>query len=299
MNVDTLLGHGLPLPADNAWQQKARRLQSEWRERTGLPPGLHRDQPLGSRLRPEEGNPPVLANYMTPAAKRQVLRAVEDARVTGALLSRPRLWVDLLSSQPLCFNAFADLAEDPDLASATLSALMPYVVEQVHAVHFEFSPGRGSAEYTGNRSAFDVFIDASGPAGRGFLGIEVKYHENMKVKTATDRGYEAMARAVGIFKADALPDLLCPPLQQPLLDHLLALRLASAHPDRWDWGHFAVLYPSQNTACGTVVRDYSAALGDATSFHDVTLETFLEALRAGGAESLANRLIDRYLGGTA
>ena len=45
-----------------------------------------------------------MANYLSPAAKRQVQRAVAEAPSTGALLSRPRLWVDLLSSQPLCFG---------------------------------------------------------------------------------------------------------------------------------------------------------------------------------------------------
>jgi hypothetical protein len=298
MTVQQLLGHGVPVPADNGWQRKARRLQSQWRERQGLEPGLHRGQPLASRIRPEDGEPPASGNYLTPAAKRQVLQAVEEANSTGALLSRPRLWVDLLSSQPLCFNAFGDLAEDQDLASTALAALMPDVVERVDAVRFEFSPGRGSAEYTGNRSAFDVFIEASGPAGRGFVGIEVKYHENMKVKPATDRGYEAMAREAGIFKADALPSLLRPPLQQLLLDHILALRLVHAHPDQWDWGHFAVLYPSGNTSCGTVVHDYSAALRDATSFHELTLETFLDALSTGGSRTLAATLAERYLGGS-
>ncbi len=298
VGVNTLLGHGLPLAADNAWQRKARRLQSQWRERQALAPGLHRGQPLGSRIRLEDGEPPALGNYLTSAAKRQVLQAVEEVTTTRAWLSRPRLWVDLLSSQPLCFNAFGDLAEDQDLASATIGALMPDVVQRVDAVRFEFSPGRGSADYTGNRSAFDVFVEASGPAGRGFVGIEVKYHEDMKVKAATDRGYEAMAREAGIFKGEAVPSLLRPPLQQLLLDHLLAVRFAKAHPDRWDWGRFAVLYPSENTACSTVVNTYQSRLRDARSFQALTLEMFIEALRHGGGDTLAEQLQQRYLGVT-
>ncbi|MBN9739411.1 hypothetical protein PP1_030995 [Pseudonocardia sp. P1] len=52
--------------------------------------------------------------------RQQVQGAVAEAPSTGALLSRPRLWVDLLPSQPLCFNLFAPLAADLALATATL-----------------------------------------------------------------------------------------------------------------------------------------------------------------------------------
>lgn len=83
---------------DNAWQRRARLAQSLWRQRTGLAAGEHLGQPLGSRITLTDGQPPALANYLSSGAKRQVSKAVEAARETRALLSRPRLWVDLLSS---------------------------------------------------------------------------------------------------------------------------------------------------------------------------------------------------------
>ena len=46
-------------------------------------------------------------------------------------------------------------------------------------VRFEWSPGRGDQRYAGNRSAFEVFIEYVGGRGRSFLGIEVKYHEDL------------------------------------------------------------------------------------------------------------------------
>lgn len=45
-------------------------------------------------------------NYLTEQARTRVKVAVDEAPKTGAFLSRPRLWVDLLSSQPQCFNLF-------------------------------------------------------------------------------------------------------------------------------------------------------------------------------------------------
>ncbi len=291
-----LLGRDTPVPGDNAWQRKARRLQSEWRERHGLRPGLHRGRPLASRLLLEDGAPPSLSGYMSAAAKRQVLRAVEDAQVTQALLSRPRLWVDLLSSQPLCFNAFGEMEEDHDLALEVIRRVCPQPVSAVHRICFEYSPGRGDDRYTGNRSAFDVFIEASGPRGRGFIGIEVKYHEDLRVKAATDREYGQMASRAGVFVEAALPELLKPPLQQLLLDHLLALRMTAVDPEKWQWGHFMFLHPRENTACSSVAARYSECLSDLDTFSTVTLESFCAALTDAGASATASALGERYLG---
>ena len=108
-----LAEHDVDIRGDNAWQRWARLHQSLWRQKHGLAAGPHRGEPLGSRLAPADGEPPALKNYLSPAAARQVQQAVAAASRTGALLSRPRLWVDLLSSQPLCFNLFGPLALDP------------------------------------------------------------------------------------------------------------------------------------------------------------------------------------------
>ena len=66
-------------------------------------------------------------------------------------------------------------------------------------MRFEHSPGRGDARYTGDRSAFDVFVEHSTPAGaRGFIGIEVKYHEGLNDAGSSDKvRYDAMADAMG------------------------------------------------------------------------------------------------------
>lgn len=217
ISSEMLIAQHAAVRGDNEWQQRARLLQSQWRQRQGLAVGTHRGNPLGSRITLDDGQPPTLANYLAPQAKKQVQTAVEQSRTSGALLSRPRLWVDLLSSQPLCFNLFGPLAEDLDLATAALRLVWPNI-HQVTAVQFEWSPGRGDHRYTGNRSAFDVFITYLGPNGRGFLGIEVKYHEDLSGTPARDNDgrYPAIARRHGIFREDALPELQRLPLQQTL-----------------------------------------------------------------------------------
>lgn len=293
---DILKLHHCFVAGDNAWQQHARLTQALWRERQGHPAGSHRDALLGSRLTPADGEPPKLSNYTTEQAQRQVEKAVAAAHDTGAFLSRPRLWVDLLSSQPLCFNLFGPLAEDLDLATAALSLLWPQIV-QVTEIKFEWSPGLGDQRYTGNRSAFDVFVAYEGDGGRGFLGIEVKYHENLRGSPAVDPDlrYPKIAGAHGIFRHDALPKLQALPLQQLWLDHLLALQLRVSSDDGWDEGTFVFLSPTGNVNCTAAARQYRRCLTNSETFDPRTLDEVVQAIRLATNDPWATALYERYL----
>ncbi len=141
-----------------------------------------------------------------------------------------------------------------------------------------------------------MFVDVTGPRGRGFLGIEVKYHENMRSAPATDKGYTEMARQTGVFAEAALETLGRPPLQQLWLDHLLALRLRAAAAARWDWGVFVLLYPSRNTRCDDAAVRYRGCLTDGSTFRTLTLEDYLDALVNPAGPGWAQELRGRYLG---
>lgn len=296
MTLDDLLRrYDCAVAGENDWQVRVRLLQALWRTRRGYGAGLHRGRPLGSRVPTELGTPPTLANYLTPAAKEQVLAAVRLAE-PGALLSRPRLWVDLLSSQPLCFNLFGDMANDLDLATRALRIVWPQI-ERVTEIRFEYSPGRGDPRYTGNRSAFDVFVSYRRADGAGFLGIEVKYHEDLKVTAAADPDgrYRQLARGTAAFRDDAFPRLEKPPLQQLWLDHLLALRMRTADAGQWAAGTFVLLYPVANRPCRIAATEYRTCLSTSGDFDAVTLEELVSAIRHASGEPWADELCDRYL----
>jgi hypothetical protein len=299
--LEILAANDVVVGTDNAWQQRARLMQSLWRHRQGRPAGPRSStdpSPLGSRLLLEDGVPPLLWNYLSQAAKEEVIAAERDSPTTGALLSKPRLWVDLLSSQPLCFNLFAPLKADLALASAVFARLLPDRVEQVTNLLFEYSPGRRSLTYTGNRSAFDVYVEFTGPRGDGFFGIEVKYHENLKAKAASDpdHRYPAMARSLGVFREDSMRELVASPLQQLWLDHLLVLRMREVHPDKWQDGAFALLYPAENRPCADAAAAYTCCLTSGDTFVAMTMERLLEVgLGEARGDRWAVDVYDRYL----
>ncbi len=277
------------------FQRRARLLQALWREASNLPVGTLKGLPRGAMLEMPFAQE-CLANYLTPTIRGVVEREVLDRkRSKGKVFGRPRIFANLLSSQPLCFNLFGEMAEDLDLATAVLRDLTGGAVARVLGIEFEHSPGRGDTTYTGDRSAFDVFIQYE-PArgGRGFIGIEVKYHEGLGDKEAAHRDrYDEVAAAMGVFRADRLRDLKRRPLEQIWRDHLLMGAMKAV--DGYDEGQFVFLYPEGNGRCADAVAAYRGCLKDAATFDAWTLEEFVGALRRHCHEDWVEALHARYL----
>jgi hypothetical protein len=277
------------------FQRRARILQSMWREEKGYPVGKHDDRVYGARLEMPWAED-TLANFMSETAKEAVRNEVLDPdKSKGKLYGKPRIFNNLLSSQPLCFNLFAELQQDTGLATEILRSLDLQEISQVTSVQFEHSPGRRDPEYTGDRSAFDVFIEYRTKDGRsGFLGVEVKYHENLKGAPANLRDrYEEVAQEMGCFRDERLPDLRSQPLQQIWRDHLLACSVI-LHRD-YDEGSFVFLYPEQNPHCHEAIREYRNCLVNDDCFRAWTLESMLGAIRTHTRDPWARRVYERYL----
>lgn len=289
----TLEKHHAWVASDNLFQREARLLQALWRERSALSIGEHRGRPLGSRLAMPFAEAS-LANYLTDGI-RQVVRAevLDSAASAGKLYARPRIFNDLLSSQPLCFNLFGELQRDLQLATRALRALDPDI-KRVDAVRFEHSPGRGDPAYTGDRSAFDVFVEyTSTDDTSAFLGIEVKYHESLGDKAASHKPrYDEVADQMGCFDPSSRERLQCAPLQQIWRDHLLAGSLLAAGD--FERGRFIFLYPSRNERCRAAVADYASTLTDTTTFGAWTLEAVVEAIGGATDEAWVRAFSDRY-----
>ena len=281
------------------FQRKARILQSMWREEQGYDVGLHKgrsgERPLGSRL-PMPMAEEDLINYLSETIKQVVRDEVLDRRKSrGKLFSRPRIFNDLLSSQPLCFNLFGELQQDLELAAAVFKEISSGRVHSVTSIEFEHSPGRGNARYTGDNSAFDVYVTyETNQGGKGFIGIEVKYHENLAGKAARHRPrYDEVSQIMGCFRHERLPDLKMQPLQQIWRDHMLAgIHL---NQDHFDDGFFVFLYPRDNAHCSTAIEAYSKCLSNDDSFVAWTLEEIAAAIRSNTNAAWIDRFIDRYL----
>ena len=104
------------------YQWKLRLLQSLWREEQGFPIGEYRGRPSGNRLAMPEAKED-LVNYLTPTIRGVVTREVDHLKSQD--VDEGRLYENLLSSQPLCFNPFGELTDTsaPSKCSATILIL--------------------------------------------------------------------------------------------------------------------------------------------------------------------------------
>jgi len=292
----------ISLHADEAtdaseFQQRARVLQSLWREEQGYRCGEHQGSKgtrlLGSRLMPEDAK--TLKNYLTETIRGVVEDEVCNIKASeGKLFGKPRIFNDLLSSQPLCFNLFGELTQDLPLASAVVSDMTAGRFTEVTKIDFEYSPGRRDPRYLNDRSAFDVFLRCrTAKGGKGFIGIEVKYHENLAGKSGDDKKeYSIIARQMECFRGNLEP-LKQSPLQQIWRDHLLAgiTRIV----DNYDDSLFVTLYPKDNTHVSTALSAYRTHLTNEDSFASWTLEDFVAALRSHSDALWITAFTDRYL----
>jgi hypothetical protein len=279
------------------FQKRARLLQSLWRENQGYAIGTkdNSTELLGSMLAMPWAEE-TLANYLTPSIQQVVREEVLDPILSkGKLYDKPRLFGNLLSSQPLCFNLFGEIARDLSLASKAFRELTNGYLYEVTDFRFEHSPGRRNPKYLNDRTSFDVFVNGTSQSGETvFLGIEVKYHEHLKDEEAMHKErYEEVARGMNCFKSEAYQVLRKRPLEQIWRDHLLAGSML-LNGD-FDTGIFVFLYPKDNTYCSDAVDSYISCLSDTSTFQAWTMEDVFDVLSKLAPENWSDEFFDRYL----
>ncbi len=251
------------------------------------------------------------ANFVTPAAFDAAKIRDTEGKGVG-----PRTFRNMLSSQAMCFNIFAPLAQDFDLASKVLKRSLPWL-DSVKSINIEYTP---SNEIFGDQSGFggvdcDVLIEATSTNGEGaVVVIETKFVEpefstcsfctlkridqgkpscgaDIPVETAPEKclyeslkGYRYWQRTneLGTLSDIAMPADSCPffgPLWQLWLNHVLAH--AEAKRRNSPRAVFAVLAPTANDALirnGTVFDQFTNLLSSPKSFAFMALDDVIEAL---------------------
>ncbi len=286
---------------DTEFSAFARLLQSKWRKKKKHP---EQKEKYGNYL-PINYAKETKVNFLTDRIGALVQYEVYKAKMEGRMISEPRIWNNMLSSQPLCFNLFGELHYDLKLATKYFQKLFPGKIKEVTEVKFEYSPGWENRNYTGDRSAFDVFIEYKNKKSkRGFIAIEVKYAENMrgskknarKIFDDHKKQYLPIAKDAGIFPKSAIEILKGSSLQQIWRDHLLAF----ATRKDYDEGFFVFLYPERNEQCKNAVAEYTKLLSTKsekkTIFCPRTLEKFVSALVQVKRTGWPKEFRERYLG---
>lgn len=282
---------------DAPWQRVLRLSQALWREKEGLPIGEKPGgEKLGSCIALAEAKRD-LSNFLTPTIRKVVRETLDNAKAEGQLIKIDRAYGNLLSSQPLCFNLFGELKADLEAATAWARHLWPDRVDKVTRLEFEYSPERRGESYLGNGTAFDAYLEHTVPSGgEGFIGFEVKYHEDLNDAPGEARArLRAVAFDAALFAEGSLAALGQPPLWQIWFDHLLAHAMLQADAPRWKHGLFVVLHPVANEACYRALSRYESHLTSNRTFQRMTLEEAVAALRVTSGAAWVEAFRQRYL----
>lgn len=280
----------------------ARLLQSIWREENKIP----LERTYGNFLSHEQAYVQDL-NFLSPNIRDIVKKEIE-VNVTRKgkdvkVMKKDRLYENLLSSQPLAFNLFGELVTpDYELANKVFKKLFPDKITKVTSIDFEISTCRGDLNYTGDHSAFDVFITYDGIKGKGFIGIEVKYAETLlDIPAKFKERYREVAIQSGKFTDEGIIELCKMPksLEQIWRDHLLSLSMIPPVNKDYDEGFFIFLYPKENQECVNALTRYrnylNSTSSDETGIHQITMEEFVAAIKSETSEQWVKDFEDRYL----
>lgn len=302
----------IKVKGDTKFAAVARQLQDNWRKKHKLPIGSYKNVKgevieLGNYIERKYAFK-TGANFLTANILDVVIKALVN-KENGAKIEKNRLFTNLLSSQPLAFNLFGELAHDTKLATRFFHDMFPDRILEVEEILFEHSSGRGNCEYTCDHSAFDVFIKYKTKTNtKGFVGVEVKYSENLKDKPSTPKTrYSEITIESGLFKPDNLEILQQRPIQQIWRDHLLSIAHLRHKKEGFDEGFFIYLFPKKNEECQLAVNQYTMQFKSydpitktydeiVTGFYIRYLDDFIYKLRQLIQDKWTKELSDRYLG---
>jgi hypothetical protein len=131
---------------DTEFAAFARQLQNNWRIKHGYPIGAYKNDKgekieLGSYIKDDFAYQ-TGKNFLTENIHNIVIKSLNN-REKGAKIEKTRLYTNLLSSQPLAFNLFGELAVNKRLATQFFTELFPERISEVYEILFEHSSGRG------------------------------------------------------------------------------------------------------------------------------------------------------------
>lgn len=254
-------------PLATCWRQAARRHQHQWREANGWPVGEHVGpqgvrRAVGSRLGVEHAQE-TACNFLTPSAADAVRDRLQKPQKHQTLDSK-RLWSDLLSSMPMCFNLFGPLWADEELAAAVAQRWFPDLVSPGDrvTVGFEWSPGRRDTRWLGDRTAFDAVLHITGAAGSSLIGIETKYHEypgSTRHGDPIPKRYREVTNAASMFADDWESHVWGTRVEQVWRDHLLALACKQAD-DGLTRTRYVLTAPAANRVWEDLASEYRGLL---------------------------------------
>ncbi len=199
-----------------------------------------------------------------------------NGRPGTGIMQKTRLWGNLLSSQPLCFNFWGPLKYDHPVANAFLRTIVPDFAELID-IHFEWAP-QPKAAYTDDNSAFDVMVEYwNRSASRVVWGLECKYTDRLRSKPYDKKTYRRVFEASRDVFVNDYDFYVQPSFNQLFRNQLIACAYEQKDRTR---SHCGIFCSSDDTKALDIASSFQMALADRDArFSILTYQGFLETMQ--------------------
>ncbi len=203
--------------SDNKFTKKCRQLQSKYRDEVlkepfGYGPSKNSNNKYGNMLIGGEFSG---SNFISNSAFEFAKQKSLDKQINKDLtIDDYRLFNNMLSSMPMCFNLFSDLRRMLLNSEAEVSEILKLMfkeidwIDKVIYIDVEFIP-TPIKDYTNDKSAFDAMILVKDKNGKkGVISIETKYTDLLGSNTSKDSILKNKILAAGKFFDEVLVNIL-------------------------------------------------------------------------------------------
>jgi hypothetical protein len=260
-----------PLPNEVGFRKQMRIHQAWWRacvlaEKPGFHPYRNREK-IGSTILDGDRTG---KNFLSENILNSVKKTIEERDVFGAgMLAEDRLFNNLLSSQPLCFNFFGELMMDSGLALQILRCFYPNLTG-VTRVIFEFAP---KENYTKDNSAFDVAFEVMQNDKLGLIGLECKYTDSFSHKEYDKEEYRSIFQESTNF-SDEYDTYKSTRYNQLFRNQLIAEALKQNQ--RYEFVYTGLFCHHEDVQALKIGVDFRKMLVVKTSFQVITYKEYIE-----------------------
>ena len=242
----------IPYYWDNDFRARARRHQSEFREKVlGVDFDSSNDRAKYGNLLPEEAAKQGLIFY--EGYRDHIMKVAANRYGENKSTAR---FTNLLRSEHIPLNIFTPMEMELNLEKAKelFNEIISGGIAAVKEIKIEHPRGYNPTKYLRDRTSFDTFIDYTTTSGlRGGIGIEVKYTEvgykigetEKKKMGITSHPYTQVTKACGYFLDPHPETFRGDNLRQIWRNHILGA--AMIIEGDLDVFHYIHLYPKGNT----------------------------------------------------
>jgi hypothetical protein len=287
----------LRVASDSRRTARYRLLQSWYRQTVlgvgaGTTSPVGRERLVGSRLRLQDVAKRRDLNFLDPKIADYAERRAVEVQREGGSLEPVRLFHNMLSSMPLCFNVFGMIRETPDAQLEFVRQLLDPTAVAVEMIECEWTPGAG----LGDRTAFDAaIITRHADASSHLIGIETKYTESFSPTEYESDQYTHVHETSGWFRTGTANGLTGKATNQLWRNCLLAA--AAEHAGEYTTAAVVVVSLADDPGADAAIAGLTAAMTDPSRCRLVSLERIVEAAKqiaplAAWASEFERRYLD-------